>query len=481
MTIRRLFSSLLFLLLLALSARGATDPDFGWHLRTGEYIVTTPGIPRVDFFSYTANGEPWVTHEWLVQVVIYLLYATTGLGGLVFFFALLTTLSYWLIYLRSDNHPYVAGFTVLFAALAGAPFWGIRPQTVALLLTGAFLFLLDRYRRRGASRELALLVLLMLVWANSHGSFALGPILILVYLSGDVLDRVVKWPERAPNRWRDSQILALVAALCVAVIALNPNGLALYPYPFQTLGSGVIQNLIQEWQPPDLRQLTMVPFGLMLAATVALLGASRRRVDLVWLLLLAALTFASLRSARQISIWVLIAAPVIASALPHVLPFPATAPRLVPPSRNRPVLNAAVFLLVLVGLALRLLNVVTGQAQAERQLFPEDAVAQMSARSLQGPIFNQYEWGGYLIWRLYPRERVFIDGRSDLYSLNGDRIVREYLEVLTAQPGWQSILTRYRVNLVLVGPGAPVAAALRSDGGWQLEHEDSTALLFRKR
>lgn len=485
MTTRRLFIGIFLLALFALTAKSATDPDFGWHLRTGEYIVTTSSIPHADLFSYTAAGEPWITHEWFTEVVIYFLYQAGGMFALVFFFALVATLTFWMLYLRCEGKPYLAAFVVLFAALAAAPIWGIRPQTIALFLTGAFLYILDQYRGEGNWRILLLLLPVMLIWANAHGSFALGPFLILVYLVGGLLEQYLKW--NGENQSTAAKPLPLVGILvaCVTVIAINPNGFELYPYPFQTLTSRVIQTNIQEWQPPNFHELAVQPFTWMLVVTLGALAISRKRMGLVETILLVGFTFASLRAARQISIWVLIAAPILAAALPDVLslvPWKLKLEFNEHPSRAIPILNSIILLVIALVVVMRLTGTALDQDRAERDFYPVAAVEWLQQQQEKGPIFNLYDWGGYLIWKMYPTERVFIDGRSDLYGLTGDKVVTEYLGAINGSLNWRAALDEHNVQLVLIPPDSPLTTLLTGDTpNWQQVYSDNTAVIFQRK
>ncbi len=428
LTTRRLFAAIFFLALFALTARNVTDPDFGWHLRTGEYIVTTHSVPEVDSFSFTAPGQPRLVHDWLTDAAMYLLYRIGGEGALILFFSLVGALAFGLLYLRCEGKPYIAAFVVLLAALAAAPFWGVRPQTLSLLFTSIFLYILDRYRRVGAGRFVLWLVPLTLLWANCHGSYALGLALIAIYLAGDLVESWLKWNGNSTRQSKDTMHLAGVLLLCLATIALNPHGLAFYLYPLQTLNSSAIQTYIQEWQSPDFHALAIQPFALMLVLTLGALAISRRRVGLVDMLLVAGFAYASLRSARQISIWVLVTAPVLSSAILEVLnelPLKRTALWARRPTRGIQLLNVLVLLVIAGAVLLRIWVVIGEQPRAEREYFPVVAVQQIQSQRFTGPIFNQYEWGGYLIWQLYPSEKVFIDGRSDLYGLDDDRVVQE--------------------------------------------------------
>lgn len=483
LTTRRLFVSIFFLALVALAARNITDPDFGWHFRTGELILSTLSIPSTDSFSFTAGGVSRVNHDWLSDVLIFALFQLGGIGALVIFFALAAAATLALVYARCEGKPFLAAFLILLAALTVAPFWGTRPQTLSLLFASIFLYILDRYMYLRAGRQLLWLVPLTLVWANAHGSFILGPIFISVYFVASVAENVLRWNDQELQRWENAAQLFGVFLLCLAVIALNPHGLKLYLYPFQTLASPTIQTFIQEWQSPDFSSTAVQPFIWFLVATIGTLALSRRRTRLAEALLLAGLTYASLRAARQISIWALVAAPMLAAAASDLLDSLSRKLNRSPvrnPTRALQILNWVVLVVVAVAVAARFGTVIMDESIAERAYFPVDAVNYIQAQNLSGPIFNSYNWGGYLIWRVYPRQRVFIDGRSDLYGLTDDAIVRGYLEAYTGGENWRAPLDRYGVKVVLVEPGAPIVGKLAQDAAWRQVYEDKQAVIFRK-
>lgn len=483
MTTRRLFLGIFVLALFALTAKSATDPDFGWHLRTGEYIVTTSSIPRTDFFSYTAAGEPWITHEWLTQTIIYLLYQTGGIIALVFFFALVATATFWLLYLRCEGKPYLAAFVVLFAALAAAPLWGIRPQSFALLLTSVFLYILDRYRRSNSWPVLLWLPPLMLVWVNGHASFPLGPFLILMYLIGELAEQWLAWNGANQTTARPLPLAGVFLA-CLILVPINPNGVELYLYPFQTLTSRVMQANIQEWRSPDFHELALQPFLWMLISTWGALALARKRIGLTELFLLVGFTFAALGSMRQIPIWTLIAAPVLAAALSDVLarlPGKSKLDTNEHPSRALQILNSIILVVIALAALLRVTDTALKQDAAEREYYPVAAVAWLREQNHRGPLFNLYDWGGYLIWKLYPTERVFIDGRADLYSLNGDHVIREYVAAINGSLNWRASLDQYNVRLVLIPPDTPLTTLLTGDPQWHQVYADETAVIFQRK
>ena len=150
LTSRGLIIIVVFLVILIAAMQPITDPDFWWHLKTGQYITETRSIPHTDIFSNSRLGSEWVTHEWLSEVLIYWIYRVSGFIGLIVVFAVIITASFWIVYLRFKSHvqhPIVAGFALLLGAAATTPVWGVRPQTLSLFLASVFLFILYRYYR----------------------------------------------------------------------------------------------------------------------------------------------------------------------------------------------------------------------------------------------------------------------------------------------------------------------------------------------
>jgi hypothetical protein len=144
LTSKRTFLAVVFLGILALSARSVSDPDVWWHLKTGQMIAQTRTVPHTDSFSFTRAGAPWVAHEWLTELFIYGTYRIGGWGGLIVVFALMVSAAFFLVYLRSAPDPYSSGLIVLLGAWATAPVWGVRPQVVSLLLTSLWFLIVER-------------------------------------------------------------------------------------------------------------------------------------------------------------------------------------------------------------------------------------------------------------------------------------------------------------------------------------------------
>lgn len=475
---RQLFSFLLFAAIFIMAAREISDPDFWWHLRTGQYIVETGAIPHSDVFSFTAQGKEWVAHEWLSEVIISALFRLGGFGLLIVAFALVITGGFFLVYRLCEGRPYIAGFVLLLAALASAPTWGARPQSFSFFLTALFLFLLERFRRAGDWRFLAPLVPLMIVWVNLHSGFALGLVEAGVYLFALLIDRLTN--RSAPARRGQVPALAIVLVLMVGCVILNPNGARMYSYPFETLTSAAMQKYIQEWFSPDLHLVEFQPFGWLLLALVAAALWARARVPLPLILLSIIFGYAALRSARNIPIFALVAAPVLAREILEGIRAHGWFARNVDTGavpRSFGYLNLGVLLLILAAAGTRVASVVANQAAVESANFPVAAANFIEKAKPPPNLYDSYGWGGYLIWRLYPEYRVYIDGRADVY---GDQFIEDYLRIYRAEPGWSEELDRRGVRVALIEPDSPIALALLNSPGWHRVFLDNRSVVFEK-
>lgn len=556
---RRLIVFVLLASIFTMTAGAITDPDFWWHLRTGQLISETRAVPHADPFSLTARGQVWVTHEWLTEVVMWATYRAAGWGGLVALFSLVTTAALWLAERRAERrgaHRFVACAATLLAALAALPIWGVRPQMISFLFTSVFVFALDAYSRSDATLDWQarsdkflprlhrsssranrvpwLLVPLMLVWANMHAGFALGLALVALACAGVALDELFagrsllndrptltevdrqslleagsqsskeeKFSVRVRRAGERARPLLLLFVACVAVVPLNPSGVRLLTYPFETLSSRTMQYII-EWLSPDFHQPNAQAFALLLLATFAALALSPKRARPSELLLVAVAAYASLRAWRNIPLFALVAAPLLAEHAWELIKRTYAARRdektvapvnekvaeatdgrsvessVVNGARSWPSLALNFVALVCLPLGLcgmKLVATTRAQASVEAEKFPAAAVEYLRAHQTPGALFNAYGFGGYLVWKLYPTRLVFVDGRADVY---GDALVEEYLRAEGGEPGWRATLDKFRVGTVMIKPDAALASLLTEDSTWEKVYEDKQAVIFIK-
>lgn len=480
MTTRRLFAVLLFVAIFALAIRETLDPDLWWHLRTGQAILSD-GIPRQDIFSFTASTNPWTTHEWLSEVILWLGYSLVRLPGLMVIFGGLITASYWLVYRRCTGRPYLAGFIILLAAAASTPFWGVRPQIFNLLGTAAFIFLVEGFKDdQNGRRALWLLPLLTLIWANLHSGYLLGIVLLVTYVVGESLSRLSPGHDRRTLTWPDIGYLAGLTGLSFLAAALNPNGPALWIYPFFTLGSNAMQRYIQEWHSPDFHLAIFWPFALMLFWGFAAFIFSRRRPTVTDLLLFGGTAAAGLLSSRNIPIFALVAAPIVTryglSALDGSRLYPILSGlKQAPPARQFTALNWVILGISIVAALLWAGEKIQANEPAIAAYFPVAAVDYLEQSGLdQARVYNSYNWGGYLIWRGLP---VFVDGRADVY---GDEFLHYYRQTFDLSDNWQRPLDEYAVDYILMEKNSPLNRLLAESDGWRLDYADDVAVIYAR-
>jgi hypothetical protein len=478
---------LLFVLLfglLGMTARPATDPDLWWHLRTGQRIVETGQIPHTDPFSFTRAGHAWVSHEWLSEVVFYELWKHGGAAALIVFSAIITTAGFMLLYLRCllcGVRKHWAAAATAFGALASAPSWGVRPQMFTFTLASLLLWLLESAnklecgnKKEDRTRLLLWIPPLFLLWLNLHAGFALGLALLFAYGAGLIVETGVgntSWKNARPIVLR---VLLLLVA-CLALVPLNPSGAQLYRYPFDTLRSSAMRSFIVEWFSPDFHEWLYRPFLLVWLLLLTALASSRSRPKWRVIVPLLLTPFAALDAVRHIPIFVLVAMPVIAAALPvNSAPF-AVSQRRPYSSWFRPSFNIAVVILMAAFTLVKWVSLARSQDAHEAEQYPQRAVAFLQASSQPQRIFVYYDWGGYAIWKLYPEYRVFVDGRADLY---GDSLLRQFKTAMQLRTGWRDVLDSWKVEAVLVPPSCALAQALLLDTNWHIAFSDSKAIIL---
>jgi hypothetical protein len=478
MDVRKLFSGLVLIGLFSMAVRETVDPDMWWHLRTGEFILEE-GIPRTDIFSYTVPENQWIAHEWLSEVVMWLVHLAGGLPLLILFFAAVITAAYWLLYLRSDGKPYLAGFVVIMAALASAPLWGARPQMFNLLFAAFFVFIVEGYKdRKLGKRALWLLPLGTLIWANLHSGYLFGIALLIAYVIGETLEQLIGSPTNRSLSWSGIRWLFLMAVICFIVAVLNPNGPELWIYPFFTLGSAAMQRYIQEWQSPDFHNAIFWPFVALVSLGVISWLASRRKPTWTDLLLFGATALAGLMSVRHIPLFTVVAVPIVSRYLMMALDGSRLYPlfsgqSVVYTTNRRQVLNWVLVILAIVVAAIWTFQKIDKNDEVISAVYPVDAVDFLEESGLSNERgFNSYGWGGYLIWRGIP---VFVDGRADVY---GDEFLFHYLNAFDVTDKWREPLDDYDVSYVLIDPADHLGLLLTEADGWDEVYEDDVAQIF---
>ncbi len=463
--------------LLGLFSSEIADTDFWWHLKTGQYIAQHHALPAPDPFAYTSASAPAyageaqvrhfnLTHEWLSQVLMFVVQQVAGFPGIVVVRALLLAALCGLAGFLAARlaSSFAAGIAASFAAASVVlSFAADRPGVVSFLGVAVFVMLMELRRGWWALPALAL------IWANCHGGFFLGWVVLLAYCAENL------WRHFRGEADPESRRLWLVTACSIAVSGLNPNGFGVVSTLFAYRRSVLTTNLI-EWQPP---RLWGAPYGfdiLLYGAAIALLLSWRKVRPAHWMLFLA-FAGASLAAFRNIAL-IGFLAPVLIAAY---FPLRAQLPRI--PVWPLPILLVA-------GLAVELSADRFFQFHVAEWTVPDGAAQFLIDHQVTGPLFNTYDEGGYLIWKLWPQERVFIDGRS-----LSERVYRDYQQILFNAGSYadqvagprEELLNRYGAQTVVMntmdsvsGVLYPLALALGNpvSNEWQLVYDDAKSVVF---
>lgn len=488
--------------------------DFWWHAATGRLIAATGQIPTSDSFSYTQADAPFYNQSWLAQLLLFGLLQLGGPALVLLAQALILGGAYWLLVrlclLRGAGPRLSAGLFLLATMPASFDNWVVRPQSYAIPLFIASLYLLTLWRdpegrrqepaaARRAWRYLLPLPLLAVVWVNLHGSFVLGGALIALTFLGELVARRVAagaearaWASRPVGRPEDllerpapparPPLWHLVVAGGATGLAwlVNPGGLQVLGYVRNLLSSSQVTELVVEWAPPTIRDPNGALFFLFLIAGVVILAYAHRGPDLVDLLLAGAFLWLALGAVRN-NIWfTAVATPLLARQL--VAWRPAGAPAR-PAFQGLPALNGA--LVGLFGLALLLtlpwvkpwldLPPVIGALVDEAT--PVAAVEALAATpDRPARLFHAMSHGSYLIWAA-PEQKVWADPRIELYPLG------QWLDYgrLSAGEGAEALLERYGVDGLLLDnteQAGLVAWATERPDQWQLRFSDAATSYF---
>lgn len=484
-----LFAALLGWLFIAGSGWSVllADGDTGWHIRAGEFILDQARLPASDLFSFTRAGEHWYAWEWLSDVLFACCYRLGGLKGVVLpaggVIALYLTLLFRHMLWRRAN-----AFVALSCCLLGAGASGIhflaRPHIFTLLLLSASLWLLDRDREK-PSRAVWLLVPLTGVWVNLHAGFLALLACLALQVAGAGLE--TWWERRSLMRaWFAVRRRVALLVACAAATLANPYGIGLHRHVAQYLKSDWIREAVDEFQSPKFRSESAIQFEILLFAGLLAAGLMLRRRQVADALMVVAWSHAALVSVRHIPVFVVAATPILAAEASRwwagwAQTRPAQSLAGIANAlaadfsagfrRTTPWPALLMLALVFVGAPLR------WPRDFPEIKFPVGLVGRQQAHLAGTRVFTSDQWGDYLIYRFYPRQRVFIDGRSDFY---GPELGKLYLRVAYGHTEWRGTLDRYRISAVLAPTEWPLASILRQDPAWRLVEEEGPAVLFER-
>lgn len=465
------------------------DPDYFWHLATGEYLVQH-GLPRADIFSYTHADTAWVLHEWLFEILLY--GAHTLLGGepgIRLLLALMASGTLAVMYgtaCRVTGKPHAALLLALSCFILVLIGVSPRPQLVTLLLLAIYLRIMIGFKYFGETRLLPALPLLMLPWVNSHGGYVIGLAVLFFFLLCETVVHLFAEERDHAQKKRLRRLGLFTCATLLASLA-NPWLIEHWAYPFEVMAMEASRTYITEWRSPNFHGLANRLYLVMVMGFFVFTAYRRDKPDLTEVAMPLAFMFMGFVSIRHVPLAAIAGCVFMAVALSRE-PFDQIIParwraRLAAGYERRfrqgkKQIGDAEFVInwlllgILVASVIAFHPVIKNLNEAkQRKLVPVAAVDFILEQEINGRMFNTYHYGGYLIYRLFPAQKVFIDGRADMY---GDDFVKEYIEISTGTPGWKTLFERHSIDYLLVQRSQAIRQLLLEGGDFRLVFDDGT-------
>jgi hypothetical protein len=477
-----------------------SDGDTGWHIRTGDWMVANHVVPTHDVFSFSKPNGIWYAWEWLSDLVFSGLNHLGGLRAVVLLSLLLLCAIFTLLFRLAARHAgsVVAIVITVLAVASSSVHWLARPHLFTLLFLVLFFYLLEEVRagrtRIAGIPYFVLLPAATLLWTNLHGGFIVGILMVAVYGAGELLTVAFSADpaERKPAAIRAASWFGTTLA-CLAASLVNPYGWRLHVHLVEYLRDPYASQHIAEFFTLSFHHPAAIFFEALLLLSAASLFWYASQGRFTESLLLLIFGHAGLLAARNIPLFAIVSTPLVAAAvdawllrLPHFevagwlrkaaarfneIAAQTNATDMIP---RWHLVSAAGFALV-VAILFAPAPPKGFRSEYDPKSYPAAAI-EVLRHDTSARVFTHDVWGDYIIWRLYPTGRVFVDGRSDFY---GDDFENKYIDVLNVKKGWEQILDDFGVNTILLPPSAPLSGVLKENSRWRAVYDDGVALIFR--
>jgi hypothetical protein len=464
--------------------------DFWWHLKMGQVIVNTFTIPRTDIFSFTASGKLFVVQNWLAEIFLYGIFKIGGIPLILFTNSILLALALIPICFlcrKATNSLAAMVFSESLAAICIQSI--VRPQVFSFVLFAIFYWLLVSYCD-GKQNRIWFLPALMVFWVNLHGAFVLGLALVCIFLACEAARAYFPGLQSNLSR-RQLCILGIVLVLCMVGTLANPEGYKVYDYIRTVVNDPSSRQFVVEWQPPGVNTLSgavlfYIPYFVL---TLVLIGA-KRRPTLTELALYGAFSIFGMTAIRNSTWFLLVATPIIARYLPQVeflewfhkpkRDLRLSGPKVTLPYRENQFLNFIIIVAALFALAIQ--SPWLHQNSLLDPKTPVGAMDYIDQHALKGNIYHPQAYGDYLIWRLWPRQRSFFDGRVHLF---GESFVKSCQQIIR-DTQWEKLLEPYQIRYLLLAKEKSGSDEMKLENKafhsphWKPLYEDSRSVLFEK-
>lgn len=473
-----IFNLILFFIIISTSIiiplKQLGDPDMFWHIQTGEYVLKNLSVPHSDIFTYYGieNNLYWTAHEWLSDVIFYLIYSIGGYKLLRLFPTIILLIISVMTIKNTEYSDKTSIFTYLsyfvcFFTLA--IFSEIRPHMFSFLLLSSEVLILERFKKQD-TKTIYLLPIISFLWANLHGgSSSLVYIVPLFYLLFSIKPFKI---GNLQNELLDKNKIKKLAIIClftITTIILNPYGYKMLLYPYINMLDTTMLSSIVEWQSPNFHTPEGILIYLIIMYISCILVLSDKKINLLEIMLYGAFIYLSLKSIRQISYCVIV-------LLPLLLKRPLSFIEL-KKDDTKNIINfslcivTCLFLIFFTGMKLN-------EEDLDLTLYPSSVAIEKIEELEPKRMLNDYDWGGYFIKTFANTEiKPFIDGRADIFSKVS---LPNYSKIYYLTPGWEKIIEDYNFDTIIMKPDTAFVTELLKTNNWELYYEDNTVEIIRK-
>ncbi|MEW5820374.1 MAG: hypothetical protein AB1782_09300 [Cyanobacteriota bacterium] len=481
------------------------DSDINWLLRTGELIVNSGFLlPPYDLYSYTYAEKPWILYQWLFEVITYLGFKVAQYHGVAILCLLVFTLTYTLLFLnlrlQKINLIYCLMAVILGGWTASSTLYA-RPANFTYLFTALLLIIFvlsEQYSRK----VLWFVPVIFLFWANMHLGFTFGMIILLIFWVYKCLDSLI---NKADRQKLYLTTLSIATGISLLMTLVNPYGIKLYTYMITLMGSGYMNDNIKELLSPNFHKDLYLPV-LIFIVSIILLSYFNRKQNLFYLIFLATSIYMTLMFVRNVQFFAIFATLVLALQLQDLQDYILNREKLskiikYPFEKIKKIQDLEIKLLSedfkykkipisLIAIVIFILLLVPlMQVKSLRDVYdfsldyvsyrPVEAYRFVLEYDIPGRFYTHPTWGSYAILKLFPKYKVFIDTRFDMY---GDEFFKKAHNIKLTRGKWLDDLAEYDVNWICVPNNAQIAVELRTKHKkrWFVAYKDEIATIFVK-
>lgn len=450
------------------------DPDLWGHLMFGREIWTSKAIPGIDMYSYTAFGAEWINHEWLSEVIMWLLFSTFGSLGLLIgkmIIGLITVSAISIISYNRKTHFIIYGLVFVISAFIISPGFMIRPQLATFIFTSLFFLVIYLYLEKSINL-LWTLPIIMMIWVNSHGGFIIGAGILAIVAVLEYINCFIKKKDNSHLRG-----LILWVFITEACMLINPYGFNLLVFLYKTL---TLSRSISEWEAISLLDLSYIRLKIFSICVVMSFFINRNK-NRYWEIgiIIIAMLFAYLTQ-RHTPMFAILAAPFLAEKISGI----AETVKLKEKMTSK-FLQALLCIAIAFIIGYQLFTTIDKHIKAEFNIivdpnvYPVRAIQFLKLNSIKGNLLVPFDWGEYAIWKLYPDSKVSIDGRFDtVYPVD---VINDHFNGAKSEEGLHSLINKYPTDIILARRD-PFSQRMINDltDDWIYIYSDKISMIFLK-